>query len=198
MKKIVAAITTLVLFLSIASATHAQVYVEKGDTLGKIAVRHGMSLKDLISLNPHIKNPNLIHIGDYIIVRSAVEKQKDLVDYARSLQDVTAYSYGANEFPFKTDCSGFVKGVYAKFGINLPRTSREQARTGTPVKFQDLQIGDLMFFSTRKDKVITHVGIYLGQDFWLSNLNEAKDVEILSSWGRWTQDYFMWGARHKL
>lgn len=201
MKKILT-LTVLALFLSFSftSVGHAQHYVKSGESMGKIAKDYKMSVRDLISLNPHIKNPDIIHVGDYIVIRSRVETKKDLVDYARSLQDVVAYSYGGNNFPYSTDCSGFVQGVFKKFGISLPRVSRDQAKTGTPVKFQDLQLGDLMFFSTRKDKVITHVGIYMGPEtnMWISNLNEAKDVEILSSWGRWSQDYFLWGTRYKL
>ena len=166
--------------------------------MSKIAVKYQMSLKDLISLNPHFKNPNVIHIGDYIIIRSKAEPQRDLVDYAKSLQDVTAYKFGGNNFPYEVDCSAWAKGIYKKFGVELPRVSRDQARTGEPVTFTELQVGDLMFFSTRPDKTITHTGIYMGDNYFISNLNEAKDVEILSTWGRWTQDYFMWGARHKM
>ena len=55
-----------------------------------------------------------------------------------------------------------------------------------------------MFFSTRADKVITHTGIYMGNDYWISNLNEKKDVEIMSTWNTWTKNYFLWGARHEL
>lgn len=192
-------IVLLTAFLVIGgSAASAQHYVTKGESMAKIAKEYQMSLSDLISLNPHIENPNMIHIGDYIIIRSGTETQKDLVDYARSLQSVTAYSYGGQNFPYETDCSGWAQGVFKKFGVNLPRVSRDQAKTGTPVKFQDLQIGDLMFFSTRADKVITHVGIYMGNDYWISNLNKEKDVEILSTWGTWSQKYFLWGTRYKL
>jgi cell wall-associated NlpC family hydrolase len=192
-------IVLLTAFLVIGgSAASAQHYVTKGESMSKIAKEYQMSLSDLISLNPHIENPNMIHIGDYIIIRSGTETQKDLVDYARSLQSVTAYSYGGQNFPYETDCSGWAQGVFKKFGVNLPRVSRDQAKTGTPVKFQDLQIGDLMFFSTRADKVITHVGIYMGNDYWISNLNKEKDVEILSTWGTWSQKYFLWGTRYKL
>jgi LysM repeat protein len=200
MKKILASLVALSFFVGFASVSHAQHYVKSGETMAKIAQNQGMSLKDLISLNPHIKNPNLIHVGDYIVIRSEVEKQKDLVDYARSLQDITVYKYGGQNAPLVTDCSGWVQAIYKKFGVNLPRTSREQAviAFGQPVKFPELQIGDLMFFSTRPDKVITHVGIYMGNDYFISNLNEAKDVEILSTWGRWTQDHFLWGQRVKL
>lgn len=197
MKKMIFGLSALI-WLNLSFNASAQYYVQSGDTMAKIAQRNGISLKELISLNPQHKNPNLIHIGDYIITPQPVEKQKVLVEYARSLQDVTAYSYGGQNAPYETDCSGWVQSIYNKFGVKLPRTSREQALTGTPVKFRDLQVGDLMFFSTRKDKVITHVGIYMGEDYWISNLNEAKDVEILSSWGRWTQDYFLWGTRYKL
>lgn len=42
--------------------------VVKGDTLWSIAMRYGMALSDLIALNPQIKNPNLIHIGDEVRV----------------------------------------------------------------------------------------------------------------------------------
>jgi cell wall-associated NlpC family hydrolase len=190
----------LFLSLSFAQISHAQAYVKKGDTLAKIAKEHHMTLKDLISLNPHITNPNRIMPGDYIVVRSPVEKQKDLVDYARALQESTTYVYGGQEAPTKTDCSGWVQHIYKKFGVNLPRTSAQQAATGKPVKFQELQTGDLMFFSTRADKKITHVGIYMGKETnsWISNLNAEKDVQILSSWGKWTQAYFQWGARHEL
>jgi len=42
--------------------------VRKGDTLWGIAGRYGVALTDLISANPQIKNPNLIHIGDEVRV----------------------------------------------------------------------------------------------------------------------------------
>jgi N-acetylmuramoyl-L-alanine amidase len=40
--------------------------VKSGDTLGEIATKHNMPLDTVIKLNPHIKNPNLIYIGDNI------------------------------------------------------------------------------------------------------------------------------------
>ena len=198
MKKILIPIFATMMFFALGSTASAQHYVEKGETLSMIAKKHGMTLKDIISLNPHIQNPNIIQPNDYIIIRSKTEPQKDLVDYARSLQSVTAYVYGGQKFPTETDCSGWAQGVFKKFGVDLPRVSRDQAKTGSPVKFQDLQIGDLMFFSTRADKTITHTGIYMGNDYWISNLNEKKDVEILSTWGSWAQKYFLWGTRHEI
>jgi LysM repeat protein len=198
MKKIIIPFVAFLVVFGIGTKANAQHYVEKGESLSMIAKEYGMTLADLISLNPHIENPNVIHPTDYIIVRTKTEPQKDLVDYARSLQSVTAYSYGGQNPPYTTDCSGWAQFVFKKFGVDLPRVSRDQAKTGQPVTFKELQIGDLMFFSTRADKVITHTGIYMGNDYWISNLNEKKDVEILSTWGSWAQKYFLWGARHEI
>ena len=200
MKKLLLPPLILAMMFSFQPKIKAQYYVERGDTFYSIAKSHNMSLKDLISLNPQHVNPNKIHVGDYIIIREKGEMQKTLTDYAKSLTEVTAYKYGANNFPYETDCSGWVQGIYKKFGVALPRVSKDQATTGIPVKFSDLQIGDLMFFSTRADKVITHVGIYLGPEsqMWISNLNADKDVEVLPIWGSWSQKYFMWGTRYKL
>ena len=185
------------MFFMGATAASAQHIVKSGDTLSKIAKQYGMGLKDIIELNPQFENPNLIHVGDKVIYRTQ-DVATDIVDYARSLADRTNYVYGGQGIqnpPLETDCSGWTQHIYGKFGIKLPRVSRDQARVGTPVKFQDMKKGDLMFFSTRADKVITHVGIYMGNDYWISNLSTKQDVEILSTWGSWTQKYYLWSQR---
>lgn len=43
--------------------------VAKGDTLWAIAKQYGMPLSELIALNPQIKNPNLIRVGDEVRVK---------------------------------------------------------------------------------------------------------------------------------
>ena len=40
--------------------------VKKGDTLSAIAVNYHTTVNKLVALNPHIKNPNLIYVGDVI------------------------------------------------------------------------------------------------------------------------------------
>ena len=41
----------------------------KGDTLWALAGTYGLSLEELIALNPQIKNPNLIVVGEEVRVR---------------------------------------------------------------------------------------------------------------------------------
>jgi len=43
--------------------------VVKGDTLWALAGRYGLSLAELTALNPQIKNPNLIRVGEEVRVR---------------------------------------------------------------------------------------------------------------------------------
>ena len=70
------------------------------------------------------------------------------------------YVYGGSS-PSGFDCSGFVQYVYAKCGINLPRTADIQAETGFKISKHELQPGDLVFFAG--DFInISHVGIYVG------------------------------------
>ena len=43
--------------------------IKAGDTLSAIAARYGTTVQKLMSLNPHIKNANLIYAGDTIRIR---------------------------------------------------------------------------------------------------------------------------------
>lgn len=43
--------------------------VVKGDTLWDLSRKYGVSLPELVALNPQIKNPNLIRVGEEVRVR---------------------------------------------------------------------------------------------------------------------------------
>lgn len=45
--------------------------VQKGDTLRKIADRHGVTVSDILAVNPQIKNANLIYVGQVINLPAA-------------------------------------------------------------------------------------------------------------------------------
>lgn len=62
------------------------------------------------------------------------------------------------------DCSSFVKTVVQDvYNYTLPRLSGQQADHGKEIKKEDMQRGDLIFFSSG-DKPRGHVGIYAGND----------------------------------
>ncbi|WP_074011014.1 C40 family peptidase [Numidum massiliense] len=81
----------------------------------------------------------------------------------------TPYQFGARYGQTRTfDCSSFVKTVYAKHNVYLPRSSRQQSQVGKYVPRNQLQKGDLVFFSTSKSKGrVGHVGIYAGNGLLL-------------------------------
>lgn len=79
----------------------------------------------------------------------------------------TPYRYGGTT-PAGLDCSGFVLQVFTPLGVSLPRVSADQARVGQPVEADALQPGDLVFFDTAGGGRISHVGIYLGADTFVS------------------------------
>lgn len=95
-----------------------------------------------------------------------------VVDYARQFLG-NPYVYGGNSLTNGTDCSGFVKGVYAAFGINLPRTSAEQRNVGYAVSLSEIQPGDIVCYSG-------HVGIYAGNNTLIHASNKKTGITLTS------------------
>lgn len=79
----------------------------------------------------------------------------------------TPYLWGGTT-PAGFDCSGFTQYVFASQGIELPRTSQNQAKLGSSVSYNDLKPGDLVFFSIARNGTIDHVGMYLGNSQFIS------------------------------
>ncbi len=76
----------------------------------------------------------------------------------------TPYRYGGLD-RYGIDCSGFVYLTFRdRFGLNLPRSTEEQAEVGSPVSRNELLPGDLVFFRTGSGENGLHVGIYDSRD----------------------------------
>ncbi len=74
------------------------------------------------------------------------------------------YLHGAKG-PNKFDCSGFSSYVYKQFGYNISPGSRIQYTQGVKVERNDLQKGDLVFFTSRSSgNNVGHVGIVVSAD----------------------------------
>ena len=71
----------------------------------------------------------------------------------------TRYRSGAKG-PYAFDCSGFTSYVYRQFGENIGSCSRDQYAKNQPISRNDLQTGDLVFFTSRgSGRGVGHVGI---------------------------------------
>jgi cell wall-associated NlpC family hydrolase len=84
------------------------------------------------------------------------------------------YVWGATG-PDAFDCSGLVQWAYHQVGINLPRTSEEQAEGGTPVDINDLQPGDVITFYSDA----SHVGLYVGNGQILHASTFGVPVQVM-------------------
>jgi cell wall-associated NlpC family hydrolase len=81
--------------------------------------------------------------------------------------------------PSGFDCSGFVRYVYEQHGVAVPRQVRDQFRIGKNVDRDDLEPGDLVFFSTVAPGA-SHVGIVIGGDQFVHAPSERGVVRVES------------------
>jgi peptidoglycan DL-endopeptidase LytE len=175
---------------------------KKGDTIDKIASKFNIDKEDILESNNIVgkKLPKVVLIPKIIEVddsedlielsnkplrpwRSNDEKYM-LVKVAKSFMGAP-YKYGG-ETVRGLDCSAFVKKIYDIFDVQLPRSAREQFRFGHTIQKDELAVGDLVFFKTKRYvKYPTHVGIYIGDgNFIHSSSNRCKlgvKIDALSS-----------------
>lgn len=81
-----------------------------------------------------------------------------IVDYAKSFEG-TRYKYGGTT-KRGMDCSGLIYTSFAANDIQLPRTTSAMAKTGDWIDLKKVNVGDLVFFATRKNsRKVNHVGL---------------------------------------
>jgi cell wall-associated NlpC family hydrolase len=104
--------------------------------------------------------------------------QPTVIPLALSLKG-TPYRWGGNTPAEGFDCSGFVRYVYGRYGIHLPRRAVEQASWLPKVPVRTRRPGDLVFFDTGTPPV-SHVGIYIGRDEFV-HASSAKAGQVIIS-----------------
>jgi cell wall-associated NlpC family hydrolase len=98
-----------------------------------------------------------------------------LAGTALSLRGAPYRNQGTDPSGF--DCSGFVQYVYQQYGLALPREVREQFRKGKKVDPDELEPGDLVFFTTVAPGA-SHVGIAIGGDQFVHAPSERGVVRV--------------------
>jgi peptidoglycan DL-endopeptidase CwlO len=90
------------------------------------------------------------------------------------------YLWGGTDPAQGLDCSGFTQLVYKNVGIDLPRTSSQQATSGQAVaSLADARPGDLVFFDHSSGRAgIDHVGVYIGNGKMIAAPQEGEVVKV--------------------
>lgn len=110
-----------------------------------------------VTMNVHTKTKEV----------QAADKGQQVVQYAKKFVG-NKYKYGGSSLTKGTDCSGFTRGVYKKFGKSLPHSSSGQRSCGKKVKggIKNAKAGDLICYNG-------HVAIYMGNNKIVHASNSA-------------------------
>lgn len=150
MKKILILLAVLAAFSSCKSA-------KKPTSKTSVITR---THKNVTEINPKTE-PNIIsetEISSEPIKVSGSNLASEIIDFAKQFDGVR-YRYGGTT-KAGMDCSGLITTVFSAYNIPLPRSSRDMAKEGIPVKVEDVIEGDLLFFKTNgRNNSISHVGL---------------------------------------
>lgn len=97
------------------------------------------------------------------------------------------------------DCSGLVAVSFRQAGVaDFPHGAEEQAYFGQIIlSHSQLQRGDLIFFTGTypTDNLITHVGIWLGNNFFIhASTSKGVTISNFTDSAYW-QQYYAFGTR---
>lgn len=121
--------------------------------------------------------------------RPSLKGLTEAVDFGESMRDRlvkagldtigTPYAWGGDD-PEGFDCSGLVTFVFRDIaGLELPRRARDQRAKGKAVRRTQLEPGDLVFFATtRRRNVVSHVGIYIGDNQFVHAPSRGEKVRV--------------------
>jgi cell wall-associated NlpC family hydrolase len=102
----------------------------------------------------------------------------------------------AGDSPGGFDCSGLARFAHALLGIELPRTAREQRVHSLPLDRAELQPGDLVFFTTGRQLLVNHVGVYLGDGRFVHAPRHGSPVRVARLDEPWFKRRFAGGGRY--
>jgi cell wall-associated NlpC family hydrolase len=100
------------------------------------------------------------------------------------------YRFGGTG-PSSFDCSGFVYYVVNNSGFRISRDMGAQLAAGRRVSTDEMQPGDLVFFTNTYKRGLSHAGIYIGNGKFVHAENESTGVVVSQLWSAyWSSHYY--------
>jgi peptidoglycan DL-endopeptidase CwlO len=130
----------------------------------------------------------MLFLGLTVNVSAAGSSSGDKVSSIAQQYLGVPYKWGGTT-PSGFDCSGFILYVFNKVGVDLPRSSADQFKTGTSVSKSNLKPGDLVFFKNTYKQGISHTGIYIGNNKFISAANAGIKIDSIN-------DPYYWGSKY--
>jgi cell wall-associated NlpC family hydrolase len=108
---------------------------------------------------------------------SALVLRDSIVSVARA-QIGTRYRLGGGSPEKGFDCSGLIQYVMSAMRLSVPRTARQQAKSGLAIKRDTSRLlpGDILTFGKGKKGSVSHVGIYVGDGRYVHASSVAGKV----------------------
>ncbi len=180
------------LFLTSCGSSRAALSTEEYRTQDQVRPHKNFSHKNFTKNPPQVK----------LKTSSAETLPEDTRVY-----NITSYALDFEGTPYKyggttragMDCSGLVYCSFKQEDIPLPRSSRDMAHKGERLSLEEVNIGDLLFFETDKNrKVINHVGLVVEIDnghILFIHSSSSKGVMISSLADNYWFDHFVMARR---
>ena len=106
----------------------------------------------------------------------------------------TPYSYGTSSST-SFDCSGYTYYIYKQYGIDIPRSSADQATIGAEISKENLQTGDLVIFRDTYKSGPSHAGIYIGNGNFIHASSAGGEVMVSDLSSGYYSNHFAFGRR---
>ncbi len=156
-----------------AAGRHLQVINASADTAIEVRLCEDnypgwLLAKDLSSLQLAISKYSAIALS-YSEIKSRLPQVIDFTNQA--MQQSNYYLWGGTVAP-NYDCSGLMQAAFKSVGVWLPRDAYQQEAFTQPISFEELLLGDLVFFGSAEKA--THVGLYLGEGCYIHSSGQKQ------------------------
>ena len=105
------------------------------------------------------------------------------------------YRFGGSSPRTGFDCSGFVYYVMQASGISVGRSAAAQYNSGQRISTDNLQPGDMVFFSNTYKRGISHAGIYVGGGKFVHAESERTGVRVSNLWSAYYASHYTGAVR---